>query len=111
MRQISASLLLLVFFLALDPVPMVQAQTDEHPNRSVILSQKPDYPAILRTKGIGGIVRLRAKVLPNGNVADIQVLGGNPVLAESAVKAVMKWRFVPAASASNEIVTLDFNPH
>jgi TonB family protein len=104
-----ASLALLVFCLALGSVPAVRAQSEEHSGRKVIRTQKPDYPAALKNARIGGIVRLRARVLANGTVANIDVLGGNPILAESAVKAVMTWKYAPAASPSNEIVTLDFS--
>jgi TonB family protein len=100
---------MLVFCLALGSVPALRAQSEEHSGRKVIRTQKPDYPAVLKIKGIAGIVRLRARVLANGTVASIDVLGGNPILAESAAKAVMTWKYAPAASSSNEIVTLDFN--
>lgn len=104
-----ASLALLVFCLALGSVPALRSQSEEHSGRKLIRTQKPDYPAVLKSKGIGGIVRLRARVLANGTVANIDVLGGNPILAESAAKAVMTWKYAPAASSSNEIVTLDFS--
>jgi TonB family protein len=103
------TLAMLVFCLALGSVPAVRAQSEERSGRKVIRTQKPDYPAVLKSKGIGGIVRLRARVLANGTVANIDVLGGSPILAESAAKAVMTWKYAPAASSSNEIVTLDFN--
>jgi TonB family protein len=108
-RLALAWLALAVFCLALGSVPMLRAQSAEHSGRKVIRSQKPDYPAILKNSRIGGTVRLNANVLANGTVANVQVLGGNPILAESAVKAVMKWKYAPGASASNEIVTFDFN--
>ncbi|MGB9072713.1 MAG: TonB family protein [Terriglobales bacterium] len=71
--------------------------------------KNPDYPAVLKRKGIGGTVRLRARVLANGTVANIDVLGGDAALAESAAKAVMTWKYAPAASPSNEIVTINFS--
>ena len=101
--------MLAVFCLAPGLVPMLRAQSVEHSSRKVIRSQKPDYPAILKNSRIGGTVRLNASVLANGTVANVQVLGGNPILAESAVKAVMKWKYASGATASNEIVTFDFN--
>lgn len=110
-RLALASLALLLFCLALGSVPAVRAQSEEHSSRKVIRTQKPDYPVVLRSKGIGGTVRLNARVLANGTVANIDVLGGNPILAESAVKALMKWKYAPAASPSNEIVTFNFNVH
>lgn len=105
------SLALLVLCLALGSVPAVRAQSEEHSGRKVIRSEKPDYPAVLKVLGIGGTVRLNAKVLANGTVAHVAILGGNPILAENAVKAVMKWKYAPAPSSSNEIVTFDFNAH
>jgi TonB family protein len=98
-----------VFCLALGLVPMLRAQSVEHSGRKVIRTQKPDYPPILKNSRIGGTVRLNANVLANGTVANVQVLGGNPILADSAVKAVMKWKYAPGASTSNEIITFDFN--
>jgi TonB family protein len=98
-----------VFCLALGLVPMLRAQSVEHSGRKVIRSQKPDYPPILKNSRIGGTVRLNANVLASGTVANVQVLGGNPILAESAVGAVMKWKYAPGAAASNEIITFDFN--
>jgi TonB family protein len=86
----------------------LRAQSGEQPGRKVIWSEKPDYPAVLKNARIGGLVRLRVTVQANGTVANIGILGGSPILAECAVKSVMKWKYAPAASRSNEIVTIEF---
>jgi TonB family protein len=104
-----ASRALLVFCLALGSVFALRAQSGEQSGRKVIRSEKPDYPAVLKNARIGGVIRLRATVLANGTVANIEILGGSPVLAESAVKSVMKWKYAPAAARSNEIVTVEFS--
>jgi outer membrane biosynthesis protein TonB len=39
------------------------------------------------------------------------VLGGNPILAESAVIAVKKWKFVSAETATTTTVSFIFNPY
>jgi TonB family protein len=104
-------LTLLVFCLALDSVSAVQAQPGDQVPRRIMKSERPNYPVILKSKGIGGVVRLDAFVLANGMVAHVEILGGNPILVASAVNAVMKWKYAPATSASKEIVTLEFNPH
>ncbi|MFZ0773444.1 MAG: energy transducer TonB [Candidatus Sulfotelmatobacter sp.] len=79
--------------------------------RKVLVSVKPQYSEILKRAQIGGVVRLRATVLANGTVSNVDILGGNPILAESAATAVMKWKFAPAATQTVENVTLNFNPH
>jgi TonB family protein len=108
-RLTLASLAALLFGLALGSVPAVRAQSEESSGRKLIRTQKPDYPAVLKNKGIGGTVRLRARVLANGTVANIDVLGGDAVLADRAANAVMSWKYAPAATPSNEIVTINFN--
>jgi hypothetical protein len=47
-------------------------------------------------------------VLPNGNVAKINVRGGNPILVENAVKAVKDWKYAPGVSQTEEEVVLNF---
>jgi len=105
------TLALLLFCLGLGSFPPAQAQPEESSGRRVVQTQQPDYPKVLKSKGIGGKVRLRARVPANGTAATVGIIGGNPVLAESAAKAVMTWKYAPAASSSDETVTFTFNPH
>jgi outer membrane biosynthesis protein TonB len=42
-------------------------------------------------------------------VASVKVRGGNPILAENAVKAVKNWKYAPAPSQTEEEVVLDFS--
>lgn len=105
------TLVLLLFCPVLDSIPVARAQSEKHASRKVIHTQTPDYPAVLKAKGIGGVVRLNARVLADGTVAHVGILGGNPILAESATQAVLQWKYAPAASATNEVVVLDFGSH
>ena len=89
-------------------IPHLSAQNKKS-SREVIHSVKPEYPVIVRNARIGGTVRLNAVVLPNGTVASIQILGGNPILAETATKAVMKWKYALASTKTNEEVVVNFN--
>jgi TonB family protein len=57
---------------------------------------------------IHGIVRVEVIVRPNGSVKSSRVLGGNPVLVESAQDAVGKWKFEPTQAETTEIVQLAF---
>ncbi len=103
--------LALLFCLAPGSFPAAQARPDESSGRKVIQTQQPDYPQVLKTKGIGGKVRLRARVLANGTVANVDIMGGNPVLAESAAKALMTWKYAQGVTSTYEIVTFTFNSH
>jgi TonB family protein len=114
-RNVSHSLawatLLLALLLTSAFVPASRAQKVSLSDRRVLVSVKPDYPEILKRAQVGGLVRLKATVLPSGTVNKVDVLGGNPILAENAVTAVMKWKFAPAASQTVEEISLSFSPH
>jgi TonB family protein len=71
---------------------------------------KPEYPESLRAAHVGGLVRLNVTVSPNGNVTRIDLIGGNAIFSESAIKAVMKWKYAPAASETTDEVQIRFNP-
>ncbi|MFZ0685136.1 MAG: energy transducer TonB [Terriglobales bacterium] len=103
------ALALLTFCLALGSPQILCAQSADQSGRKVVSSQNPDYPPVLKKAGIGGVVRLNAKVRADGTVVQVGVLGGNPILAECAVKAVMNWKYAPASATTNVIVSIDFN--
>lgn len=79
-------------------------------DRQLLKQQTPEYPALLKKLGIGGTVKLSALVAPDGTVKKTKIDGGNPMLGEIACVAVSKWKFAPAAQASNEPVEMVFEP-
>jgi len=79
--------------------------------RKIVKKVPVAYPSILKSKGIGGVVRLKVLVKPDGSVRDSEVLGGNPILAESAQKSVMQWKFSPASSETALELSVTFDPH
>ena len=102
-------ILAILLFASVGFSARLTAQEEVH--RKVLVRVAPEYPEMLRAAQIGGQVRLAATVGPNGNVTQTEVRGGNPILAEKAQKAVMKWKYAPAASQTIEEVTLSFSPH
>lgn len=103
--------LALTLCLAAVFTPISLAQKAEKSDRKVLVSTKPEYPEVLRHAQVGGLVRLKVTVLPNGSVSNVEVMGGNPILAESAVAAVKKWKYTPGPSQTVEDVPLSFSPH
>jgi TonB family protein len=114
-ERIAGRLALAIFVFALcittTFAPPLLAQKAEKSGRKVVVSVKPDYPELLRHAQVGGVCRLKATVLPNGTVSGVEILGGNPILAESAVAAVRKWKYVPAPNETTEDVSLTFSPN
>ena len=79
--------------------------------RKLIARAEPVYPLELQRHSIGGTVRLRITITPKGDVKDVQILGGNPILADCAVAAVGKWRYAAASSQTSAEISIPFNPH
>ncbi|HKN61823.1 MAG TPA: energy transducer TonB [Candidatus Acidoferrales bacterium] len=107
------SLWLLVCFSIVSSsfVPPLHARQDSKIERKLVTRVEPDYPPVLRMRQIGGTVRLEVTISPKGNVENAKVLGGNPILVESAVAAVKKWKYASAATSTTTTVSLDFNPY
>src|SRR4051794_39370561 len=62
-------------------------------DRKIITRVEPEYPETLKRLYIGGVVRVEVVVAANGKVDGTQLLGGNPILGQSAMKAVRQWKY------------------
>jgi TonB family protein len=79
--------------------------------RRLMIRIEPNYPETLKRLNIGGTVRLRILISAKGNVEEIQVLGGNPILCESAALAVKKWVYAATNSRTVAEVSILFDGH
>ncbi len=79
-------------------------------DRKIVKKVEAQYPSILKRRGIGGTVRMKVIVHADGSVKDVEVLGGNPALADSAEKAVRQWKFAPGGE-STITVAVTFDPN
>lgn len=55
----------------------------------------PTYPEEAERQGVEGTVNLRAIIAKNGQVQNVEVMNGPPLLAAAAVSAVRQWRYEP----------------
>jgi TonB family protein len=76
--------------------------------RILLKRVEPEYPRELHHRGIEGTVRLSLTVSARGSVQSVQVIGGNPILAEAAQKAVQEWVYSPSATSSTIEVSIPF---
>lgn len=72
----------------------------------------PNYPPLARQTRIGGEVHLTLMLdAESGNVKDVKVDSGHPLLADAAVAAVRNWHFQPGSPPKDSIeVALRFVP-
>lgn len=74
----------------------------------------PEYPEEAKAQRIQGVVVLDVQVLNDGRVGKINIVSGNPLLTEAAVRAVKQWQYQPyaaetGAAGSQTQVTVKFS--
>jgi len=85
------------------------APAGEIAKRKVKTKVLPVYPPLARQTGITGRVKIEATISAEGKVTATKVVGGSPVLVDSAVDALKKWRFEPAPKDTTEVIEFEFN--
>ncbi len=88
-----------------------QAHEQNPSDRKIVTRVEPEYPETLKRLYIGGVVRVEAVVSSKGSVESTQLLGGSPILGQSAMKAVKQWKYAPATARETIVVQLEFDPH
>jgi TonB family protein len=88
-----------------------QARMNDISDRRIVNRVEPEYPETLKRLYIGGIVRIQVTVNASGRVESTELLGGSPILGQSAMKAVKQWKYAPAGGTEKLVVQLEFDPH
>jgi TonB family protein len=96
-RPLVASFLLLI---ALTSLALSQTQTEVRVDENVmsvhLLKRVPPvYPPLARQARIQGTVILKVLINKSGEVANIQLVSGHPMLAPAAIEAVKQWKYDP----------------
>lgn len=80
-------------------------------DRKVQRKVAPQYPELARQFNTSGVVKLSIEVAPSGDVHNVKVLGGSPLLVQAAQDAVKKWKYEPAKESTTEVVEFKFMPN
>jgi protein TonB len=79
----------------------------------LIKSIPPIYPSLAKTQHISGNVQIDALIDASGNVAELKIMSGPPLLQRAAMDAVRQWKYKPAqldgqATSMHLTVTVQF---
>ena len=79
------------------PVPTVQrVHISQGVTKGLLIYRvEPTYPPLAQQARIQGVVVLTAIIGKDGNIQNLQVVGGHPMLAPAAIEAVKHWRYKP----------------
>ena len=86
---------------------------EDYADDQVIRRVHPVYPKQARVRKLHGTVVLQAIVNKQGKVDSLQLVSGDPLLAQAAADAVKQWRYKPYAHNGEPAdfqtrVTVDF---
>ncbi|HXE12566.1 MAG TPA: energy transducer TonB [Bryobacteraceae bacterium] len=68
---------------------------DNEAQKAALQKVQPSYPAIARQLNLAGRVVVDLTVNASGSVEKVDVVNGNPILANAAVPAAKRWKFAP----------------
>jgi len=68
-------------------------------------SVRPDYPLLARQMKVQGAVALLALISREGQIQNLRVLSGPPILARAAEEAVRQWHFKPHYEGAQAVET------
>lgn len=87
------------------PAPAPETLVPATADAAYLQNPRPEYPLLARQMGIEGTVRLRVKVSASGSPLDVQVesSSGSALLDRAAIRAVWRYRFVPARRGQRSV--------
>lgn len=68
----------------------------------------PVYPELAKKMNVIGSVKIEVTITPAGAVKSTKVVGGHPLLIDSALEALKKWRFEAAGDETTQIIVFNF---
>lgn len=89
------------------PAPPVTAPVVEKTEREILriggdvkpprklFAPQPNYPYLARSSHVHGSVLIDAVIDEKGNVVNVRVVEGHPLLISEAMRAVMQWKYEP----------------
>ena len=78
--------------------------------RKALNSPTPAYPETARRFRLTGVVKVQVLVAPDGQIKDVKVLGGHPVLVSAVQDALKNWKYVPASGEATVSLEFSFHP-
>jgi TonB family protein len=83
--------------------------------KAAVVKPQPAYSPIARQMKVSGRVEVEVLINEQGAVETARVLTGNPLLTQSAIIAVEKWKFTPFTSDGKAVratttIVFEFQP-
>jgi TonB family protein len=91
------------------PLLTTSAQSQEETTRKIKSKVDPLYPELARRMHISGTVKLQLVIAKDGTVKSTKVIGGPPLLIDSTIEAVKRWKFEEAKEETTQPQEVKYN--
>ena len=110
-----AAICLWMVFAAGGSAESARKLTHSEAMSAVIGKVAPDYPPIARQLKIAGVVEVEVVLTEAGQVEEVTIVSGNPVLTKPVAEAVKKWKFTPQMQDGKPVrailpISISFKP-
>jgi TonB family protein len=79
-------------------------------SRKALNSPTPVYPETARQFRLSGVVKVQVLIAPDGQVKDVKVVGGHPLLVSAVQDTVKNWKYALASSETTATLVFNFHP-
>lgn len=85
--------------------PTVSSAPETESKCQYAYNPEPEYPAIAKSRGWQGKVKLRVRVSAGGAISNIEIeqTSGHEILDEAAIETVKKYQFIPAKQGDTAV--------
>jgi TonB family protein len=100
-----ATQLLMVIVLGMSALTLGAQET-----RKVLNNPTPTYPETARQFRVSGVVKVEVVIATNGQIKDVKVIGGHPLLVNAVQETLKNWKYVPSSSETTATLVFNFRP-
>jgi TonB family protein len=79
-------------------------------NRKAISSPTPAYPDTAKRFRLTGVVKVQVVIAPNGQIKEVKVVGGHPLLVNAVEETLKNWKYAPASGETTAQLEFNFHP-
>ncbi|HKW62652.1 MAG TPA: energy transducer TonB, partial [Candidatus Acidoferrum sp.] len=79
-------------------------------SRKALNNPTPVYPETARQFRLTGVVKVQVLIAPDGQIKDVKVVGGHPVLVSAVQDTLKNWKYAPASSETSATLVFNFHP-
>lgn len=78
--------------------------------RKALNKPTPVYPETARQFRLSGVVKVQVVIATDGQIKDVKVIGGHPLLVNAVQDTLKNWKYAPASSETTETLVFNFHP-